>query len=86
MRSLMAVLGGIVFLVIGVFSISTIANSTKDVAIQNGTNESAEAYNATTGVLEGLTQTAGPAIVWMGVAAVVLVALGFLVYAGQSGR
>jgi len=86
MRSLMAVLGGIVFLVIGVFSISTIANSTRDVAVQNGTNESAEAYNATTGVFEGITQTAGPAIVWGGIAAIVLVALGFLVYAGQSGR
>jgi len=44
MRSLMAVLGGIVFLVIGVFGISTIASSTRDAAVTNGTNESAEAF------------------------------------------
>jgi len=86
MRSLMAVLGGIVFLVIGVFGISTIASNTKDAAVNNGTNSTSNAWNATTGVFEGITQTAGPALVWAGIAAVVLVALGFLVYAGQSGR
>lgn len=86
MRSLTAVLGGIVFVVIGFFGISTVASNTKDAAVQNGTNSTANAWNATTGVFDGIGQAAGPAIVWGGIAAIVLVALGFLVYAGQSGR
>jgi hypothetical protein len=73
-------------LVVGVFALSEQAQQVKDTAVTNGTNATESAYNTTTTVFEGVTQAAGPGIVWMGVAAVVLVALGFLVYAGSSGR
>jgi len=72
-------------LFIGFFALSNAASEVETTAL-NSSNASANAYNATTGIVDGLGQVAGPAIVWMGVAAVVLVALGFLVVASNSGR
>jgi len=86
MRTVLGVLGSITLLVVGVFALSEQAQQVQDVAVKNGTNATQSAYNTTTTVFEGVTQAAGPGIVWMGVTAIVLVALGFLVYAGASGR
>jgi hypothetical protein len=86
MRTVLGVLGSITLLVVGVFALSEQAQQVKDAAVTNGTNATESAYNTTSTVFEGVTQAAGPGVVWMGVAAVVLVALGFLVYAGSSGR
>lgn len=86
MRTVVAVLGGIVMLFVGWFGLSEAAQQTQDTAVTNGTNATGAAYNATTGIFEGLGATAGPAIVWMGIGAAIIVALGFLVIAGNSGR
>lgn len=86
MRTVLGVLGSISMLVVGVFALSEQAQQVKDPAVTNGTNATESAYNTTSTVVEGVTTAAGPGLVWMGVAAIVLVALGFLVYAGSSGR
>lgn len=86
MRTVVAVLGGIVMLFVGFFGLNQLARDTRDVAVTNGTNSTASAYNMTTGVFEGAGQAMSGGVVWMGVGAIVLVALGFLVVAGNSGR
>ena len=85
MRTIIGAMGGIVFLVVGFFSLQSLATSTQEQAL-NASNQSAEAYNVSTDVFGGIGQAAGPGIVWFGIAAVILVALGFLVYSGSSGR
>ena len=86
MRATVGILGGISVLFVGFMGLAEQAGQTEDAAVTNGTNSSAEAFNATTEVFGGLGQAAGPGIVWMGIAAVILIALGFLVVAGNSGR
>jgi hypothetical protein len=86
MRATVGILGGISVLFVGFYGLQEQASQTQDAAVTNGTNASASAYNTTSAVFDGLGQAAGPGIVWMGVAAVILVALGFLVVAGNSGR
>jgi len=86
MRSSVAILLSIVVLFVGVTAISDAALNAEDTAVQNGTNQSASAYNMTTEVFGGLTEAAAPGLVWFGIGAIILVALGFLVYAGSSGR
>jgi hypothetical protein len=73
-------------LFVGFTALAEQAGQTEDAAVTNGTNASASAFNSTTEVFGGLGQAAGPGIVWMGIAAIILVALGFLVVAGSSGR
>lgn len=86
MRSTVAILGGISVLFVGFYGLSESAQQTKDVAVTNGTNATSSAYNATTGVFGGIGEAASGGIVWMGIAAIILVALGYLVVAGNSGR
>lgn len=82
MRTVVAMLLSISMLFVGVTAISESAQQAEDTAMQ--TNASADAWNLSTEVFGGIGQ-AGVGIVWFGIAAVVLVALGFLVYAGASG-
>lgn len=84
-RATLAVLLSIVLFFIGLIAVSNAAQSSKDTAM-NSSQASADAWNATTGVWDGLGQTAGPAVAIAGIAAVVLISLGFLVTAGRSGR
>jgi len=86
MRTTVSILAGISILVVGFFGLQAQATNVKDAAVANGTNASAEAYNMTSGIFEGIGQAASPGIVWFGIAAIVLVGLGFLVVAGNSGR
>jgi len=86
MRSSVAILLSIVVLFVGVTAISGAAQDAQGPAVENGTNESAEAYNLTTDVFGGIVEASAPAVVWFGVAAFVVIALGFLVFAGNSGR
>lgn len=86
MRASIGILGGISILFIGFYGLSEQASQTKDVAVTNGTNSTASAFNSTTEVFGGLGQAFAPGLVWMGVAALILVALGFLLAAGNSGR
>ena len=85
MRASVAILGGISILFVGVIAISNGAQEAYDPAVTNGTNETAAAYNATEGVFEGITTAGGDAVVWMGVAAFILIALGLL-YMAVPGR
>lgn len=85
MRTVISILGGISMLVVGFFALSEMSTNVQETAL-NGTNGTQDAFNATNGVFEGIGQAAGPGVVWMGIAAVILVFLGFLVYAGRSGR
>lgn len=86
MRTSVALLGGISILFVGFFAIAEGANQSRDSAVTNGTNASEAAWNMADGVFGGIGQAAGPGIVWMGIGAVILVFLGFLVYVGSSGR
>lgn len=86
MRASVGILGGISMLFVGFYGLSEMASQTEDPAVTNGTNATGSAFNTTSEVLGGIGQAASPAIVWMGVAAFILVALGFLVAAGNSGR
>ena len=85
MRASIALLGGTSILFVGIFAISNAAQSSESTAL-SASNESANAYNATTGITEGITQAAGPGIVWMGVAAFIVIALGYLVVSSGRGR
>lgn len=85
MRTVVSILGGISILFVGFFALAEAASQSKEAAVTNGTNASEAAWNMSTDVFGGLGQAAGPGIVWMGIAAIILVFLGFLVYAGQSG-
>jgi len=86
MRTSVAALGGIAVLFVGFFGLQEAASQSKDAAVTNGTNSTSAAWNTSTEVFNGLGQAFGPGIVWFGIAAVIIVALGFLVMAGNSGR
>lgn len=83
MRTSIALLGGISILFVGFQAIAEAAGNSKDVAYSAG-NGSAAAYNMSEGVFHGLG-TAGGSIVWMAVAAFILVACGLLVLAKPGG-
>lgn len=86
MRASVAILLAIVMMFVMLTALGTQAGLTEDAAVQNGTDESAEAYNMTTQLYNGTGQALGPALAIGGVAAVVLIALGYLVKAGGRGR
>lgn len=83
MRTSVAILGGISVLVVGFFGLAEASRSAGNQPL-NGSE--ADALNATDGVFTGLGQAFAPGIVWLGIAAIVLVFLGYLVAAGQFGR
>lgn len=85
MRATTAILGSIVMLFLGFFGLSYAAENVQTQAL-NGTNQSAAAYNTTTAITDGLGQAFAPAVVWMGVAAIILIALGYLVFATSGSR
>lgn len=82
-RTSVAGLMAISVLFVGVFAISESAQQSEDTAM-NASNSSADAWNLSVDIFGGIGQ-AGVGIVWFGIAAVILVALGFLIVAGQSG-
>jgi len=86
MRASIGLLGGITVLFVGFYGLSEQAQQTQDAAVTNGTNSTASAFNSTSTVFDGIGQAFGPGIVWMGVAALILIALGFLLAAGRNGR
>lgn len=81
-RTSVAGLMSITVLFVGLYAVSESAEQH-----QSGVNSSAaeNASDMADGVFNGIFQ-AGTGIVWFGVAAFVVVALGFLVYAGAGGR
>jgi len=81
MRASIAALGSISILFVGVVAISESAQQADPEVSSQAGNES---FQLATDVFGGIGQ-AGVGIVWFGVAAVVLIALGMLVVAGQQG-
>jgi nucleoside recognition membrane protein YjiH len=84
MRASIALLGGIVMLFVGWQALGTAATNSESAA-QAGSNQSAAAWNMSEAIYSGLGEAAGPSIVWMGVAAFILVACGVLVAAARGG-
>lgn len=82
MRTIVAVVMSTTFLFIGGYAISYQAQETQPTLNSTRANET---FNVSLDVFEGVTSAGGMGIVWFGVAAVLLVALGFLVVAAQSG-
>jgi len=85
MRATVAILTGISVLFVGVFALNDAAKDAYDPAVVNGTNETAAAYNTSQQVFNQMGQTGADAVVWMGVAAIILLSLGLLVGASRSG-
>jgi hypothetical protein len=83
MRTVVAALGGITVLFVGVIAMSESAQQAEPALNTAAANES---YAAAEQVFGGVAGGGGQAVVWAGIGAVVLVALGFLLVAGRSGR
>jgi len=84
-RASVAILGGISMLFVGFIAVSNAAQSSESNAM-NSSQNAQDAYNATEGVFNGLGQAMAPGVVWMGVAAFIMISLGYLYLASQSGR
>jgi len=82
MRTTVAVGMATTILVVGVYAISESAQQAQPALNTSSANQT---YNLSVDVFTGISQ-AGISVVWGGVAAIVLVALGFLVFAGTGGR
>jgi len=80
MRTIGAVLLVIGMLFVGVLGLSVASDSVQDTAM-NGTNQTQDMYN-----LEGTSQTLVQAATWGGFAAIVLTAIGLLIYLSPGGR
>lgn len=85
MRTSVAVVAAASMAVVGFLSLSRAADSSRETAL-NSSNQSAAAYNATTQLLDGIGQALAPGLIWMGIAAIVLVSLGVLVATVGGGR
>lgn len=86
MRSSVAALGSIVLLVVGIFAISTQADISRPTALNSTANGSSAAFNTTQGVFEGVTNAAGPGVVYAGVGAFILVSCGLLIVVYGGAR
>jgi hypothetical protein len=86
MRVTVALLGSITLFFVGGFAIAEAASQSYDPAVVNGTNATAAAWNTTEGVMSGVLTAGSGAVVWAGVAAVVMVALLWLVLSFGGGR
>lgn len=86
MRTIGAILIGTVMFFVGLFSLSYQSQSVES-TVTNSTNPNAgPAYNMTNDIFDGVAQAGGQSLVWFGVAAIILVSLGFLVYSFSGGR
>jgi hypothetical protein len=83
MRTSVGILGGITVLFVGFMALAESAGQTQSTAYGAGDSASS-AWNMTNQIFAGAGEAAAPAIVWMGVGAFILVALGLLL-AGAGG-
>lgn len=84
MNTSIATLGGASMLFVGVYALSESASQSESTALQ--TDAGGSAYNTSVAVFDGLGQAASPGLVYMGVAALILVSLGILVSTAGGGR
>jgi hypothetical protein len=85
MRASFGLLAAIVTLFIGVQALS-IAGQNASPTVQNASNTTQYTYNMSTGIFEAVGTAASPAIVWGGVAAFIVLALGLLYVTVGGGR
>lgn len=85
MRTVIAVGVAVCMVFIGFHALGTQAQLSEDAAVENGTNDSEAVWNMTTELYGGGGTALAPALVWMGVAAVVLVSLGVLLTVAPGG-
>lgn len=85
MRLTVAVMAATSAFFVGVVALGEAASQTEASGALNSTSANAS-YNMSVDVFSGLATGGGEAIVWFGVAAIVMAALGLLVWAGSSGR
>jgi len=85
MRTIVAAVASSSMLVVGVFALSQ-ASQQAAPAAQNSSNDTQAALETANQVFGGFIEAAGPGVVWMGIAAVVLVSLGMLVATAGGGR
>lgn len=83
MRATVGILVAIPMAFIGFIAMSLAADSSESAAMN--TSAGGDAWNATTAVVDGLGQAAGPGLVWMGIAAIILIACGLLYMAVPGG-
>ena len=86
MRITGAVLLVIAIFAIGFMGLSMQTQQVEDTAMNNSTNMTQDTYNATTGFYETFGNTFGTAIPWLGITAIMLVVIGFLVTVAPRGR
>jgi len=84
LRATVGILGAITMAFVGFIALSRAADESRAEAMNS--TAGGDAYNATTGVLDGVGQALAPGLVWMGVAAVVLIALGLLYTSTRGAR
>jgi len=83
MRATVAIIMAIVILFVGVTALNTASQSTEDAAM-NASNASADAHNLTDETFGQFGDTAAPAVVYGGIAVLVLLSGVVLVRAGYS--
>lgn len=86
MRVVLGVVLAVSILFLGFTALGYQADAVANQAVDNGTNETAEAFNLTTDVYEGMGEVFGPAVVWFGIGVIVLLSLGLLYVHAVPGR
>lgn len=84
MRASIAVAGSVSMVVVGVFAVSQASQQAQPV-VNNSSNDTQAAADAANQVFGGLFTGLSPALVFMGVAALVVISLGILVATYQGG-
>lgn len=86
MRTIVAVILAFSILILGFQAVGIQMDSADThIAETNTTNATDDAYNISSGVYEAVGEAGSQAVPWVGVAAIVLVSLGFLAFAWRGG-
>lgn len=83
MRAIVAVLMCITVLGVGFVGISTMSDNAGDAASTETQNDAKQLAD---NLFEGVSQPMGVAIVWGGIGAVIMIAVGILAVSGRRGR
>lgn len=84
MRASVAVVASISMAVVGIFAMSQ-ASQQAAPTVNNSSNDTQAAAEAANQVFGGFFEALSPSLVWMGIAALVLVSLGILVASFSGG-
>jgi len=84
MRASVAILMVIVILFLGITALNTASEDSYDNAVVNGTDNTGEAHNLTDRTFGQMGETFAPAVVWGGIAALILLAGAVLVGANRG--